>query len=352
MKEKLITLAVAAAIAAPMAVQAGTFTTANQDITLSGGLAGGYMNNTDSKGDAFTATDALVDLSSKAKTGGVGFDLGFGQLANATLANSAGTVATTANGGSNNFQYGYLTIMPSDNLSIQAGTLATNVGYEVVPSYANANILHGVVWNAEPAYYNGARATYWMGDSSVYAELSNQSTNNNGQAIGASTKMGSVDGSISYFNNEDMGSIVDIIASSKVGSTTVAANLDYHMLSNRVKNSAAYKGLSRDDNAFGLALYASMPMGANASLPVRIEYINDGTSGIYGFAATDTGGKYVSNNAYTITITPTYNFSDSTFVRAELAYISTDKKSGALMDDKGLPTDSNMTVGFQGGVMF
>jgi len=47
MKEKLISLAIAGVIAAPLAAQAGTLTTANQDITLSGGLAGGYVNNTD-----------------------------------------------------------------------------------------------------------------------------------------------------------------------------------------------------------------------------------------------------------------------------------------------------------------
>lgn len=344
MKEKLITLAVAAAIAAPMAVQAGTFTTANQDITLSGGLAGGYMNNTDTTKDAFTATDALVDLSSKAKTGGVGFDLGVGVLAGATLATSSGVLATAGNGSGTALQYGYLTIMPSDNLSIQAGTLATNVGYEVVPSYANANILHGMVWNDEPAYYNGARATYSMGDSSVYVEGSNLSAGDNGQAIGASTKMGSVDGSISYFNDENNGSIVDIIASSKVGSTNVAANIDYITKSNRLKVAGT------DDNAYGIALYASMPMGANASLPMRLEYINDGTSGLYGL--TPASGGNVSNTAITFTITPTYNFSDSTFVRAELAYVSTDKKTAAFVDDKGVATDSNLTVGFQGGIMF
>ena len=348
MKKNLISLVIAGAVAVPFAAQAGSLNVANQDITLSGGVAGGYVNNTDTTKDAFTATDALVDLSSEAKTGGMGFDVGVGVLAGANLSGNGSELNTAGSGSGTALQYGWLTIMPTDGLSIQAGTLATNVGYEVVPSYNNANILRGLVWNQQPAYYNGVRATYATGDMSVYAEASNDpynlGTTSNGQAIGASATMGAVNGSISYFNYEDNKSIVDIIASSKIGSVEVAANIDYQMWADRVKNLLPS---SADDNAYGIALYATMPMGANASLPVRVEYVSDGTSGLYGLGAVG-----ASNSAYTITITPTYNFSDSTFVRAELAYVGTDKKISAYKDDKGVANDSNLIVGFQGGLMF
>ena len=352
MNKKLITLAIAGAVATPFAAQAGSLTVANQDITLSGGVAGGYINNTDAAQSKITATDALVDLSSEAKTGGMGFDLGVGVLAGANLGSSSGVLNTATTGAGTTLQYGWLTIKPTDGLSLQAGTLATNVGYEVVPSYENANILHGLVWNDQPAYYNGIRATYDTGNMSIYVEGSNDpvnptnpafnTVNSNGQAIGASATMGAVNGSISYFNDEDNGSIVDIIASSKMGSMTFAANLDYITKADRLKVAGT------DDNAYGIALYATMPMGANASLPVRVEYVSDGTSGIYGL--TTTAGE--KNSAYTVTITPTYNFSKATFVRAELAYVGLDKKTAAYVDDKGVATDGNMTVGLQGGLMF
>jgi hypothetical protein len=366
MNKKLLALAIAGAVATPFAAQAGSLTVANQDITLSGGVAGGYVNNTDAAQSKITATDALVDLSSEAKAGGVGFDVGIGVLAGASLGDSQtsptgpvitgsgslNVLNTATTGAGTALQYGWLTIMPTDGLSLQAGTLATNVGYEVVPSYANANIVRGLVWSRQPAYYNGIRATYNTGNMSVYVEGSNDpynptnpagnTVNSNGQAIGASATMGAVNGSISYFNDEDNGSIVDVIASSKMGSMTFAANLDYITKADRLKVAGT------DDNAWGIALYASMPMGANASLPVRVEYVADGTSNIYGLATT-TGQK---NNAYTITITPTYNFSKATFVRAELAYIALDKKTNGYVDDKGIATDGNMTLGLQGGLMF
>jgi hypothetical protein len=362
MKKNLISLVIAGAVATPFAAQAGSLNVANQDITLSGGVAGGYVNNTDAAQSKITATDALVDLSSEAKAGGVGFDVGIGVLAGASLGDSQtsptgpvitgsgslNVLNTATTGAGTALQYGWLTIMPTDGLSLQAGTLATNVGYEVVPSYNNANILRGLVWNQQPAYYNGVRATYSTGDMSVYAEASNDpynlGTTSNGQAIGASAAMGAVNGSISYFNYEDNKSIVDIIASSKIGSVEVAANIDYQMWADRIKNAMPS---SADDNAYGIALYATMPMGANASLPVRVEYVSDGTSGLYGLGAVG-----ASNSAYTVTITPTYNFSDSTFVRAELAYVGTDKKINAYKDDKGVANDSNLIVGFQGGLMF
>ena len=111
---------------------------------------------------------------------------------------------------------------------------------------------------------------------SVYVEGSKQTGNSNGQAIGASATMGSVNGSIRYFNDEDNRSIVDIVASSKVGSMTLAANIDYQTLAKSKKVAGT------DDSAYGIALYATLPMGDMAELPMRLEYVNDGTSNIYG----------------------------------------------------------------------
>jgi hypothetical protein len=337
MNKKLISIAIAAAVAAPLAAQAGTITVPNMDITMSGGITGDYIYQTDTKMDQYVVNDALLDFASDAKAGGVGFKLGVGSLGE----NSLMTPLTVIGGaGSVDVKYGWVTVMPTEGLKVDAGLLATNVGYEVSPSYADDNILRGLIWGGQPTYYTGARATFSMGGMSVYVEGSKQTANSNGQAIGASATMGSVNGSISYFNDEDNKSIVDIIASSKVGSMTLGANIDYQTLAK------SKKVAGMDDSAYGIALYATLPMGDMASLPIRLEYVNDGTSNIYGLSP----GATVSKSAMSFTISPTYNFTDATFVRAELAYVNTDKKS-LLTDDKGL-TDSNLNVGFQGGVRF
>lgn len=320
---------------------------AHQDITLSGGLSGAYFYNSDTTRDAFTVSDALIDLSSAAKPGGMGFDVGVGTLNGNSLATSGAALAT--GGGNAIVQYGWVSILPMDGLKVDAGRLATNLGYEVVPSYNDANILRGLVWNAEPAYYNGARVTYSVNGMSFYAVANKNalSAGGPGSAIGANGSFGSVNLALNYFNVAEAvsgpGSIVDIIASSKVGTISLAANVDYLLKSDRFKKATS----GTDDNAYGIALHASMPMGDKASLPVRLEYVNDGTSGLYGL-----GSAGNSNTAITFTVTPTYNFSDSTFVRAELALVSTDKKTAAYQDDKGVNTDSNLIVGFQGGILF
>ena len=351
MNKKLITLAIAGAVATPFAAQAGSLNVANQDITMSGGLTGAYLYQTDTKKDAFVVQDALLDFASEAKAGGMGFDLGVGTLAGNSLLSPMNVIG---NGGNVGVQYGYVTVMPTDSIKVDAGILATNIGYEVVPSYGNASILHGFVWNGEPAYYTGARATYSTGNMSVYAEANKNasSAGTPGSGIGASGSFGGANVALNFMSFAEAqtgpGSIVDIIASTKAGNVTLAANIDYLAKSDRAKKAAA-AGI--DDNAFGVALYASMPMGDKAELPIRLEYINDGTSNLYGLNPGGAPAGIVSKTAYTFTISPTYNFTNATFVRAELAYVSTDKKT-LYVDDKGALTDTNMTVGFQGGVRF
>jgi Putative beta-barrel porin-2, OmpL-like. bbp2 len=358
MKKKLISLAIAGAVATPFAAQAGSLKVANQDITLSGGITGAYLYNSDVKRDNYVVDDALLDLSTAAKAGGMGFDLGIGTLGGNNLASSGSPLNVIGNGANVGVQYGWVSLMPVDGLKVDAGLLATNVGYEVFPSYGNDNILRGLVWNNQPAYYTGARVTYSMDSFSVYAEGNKDNFALNpfydkptgtGSAIGASATMGPVNGSLSLFSVANEKSIVDIIVSGKAGPVKLAANIDYQTKSKAFKNwetNNVNGGVATDDNAYGVALYASMPLGDKVALPLRVEYVNDGTSGLYGL-----GGLGASNTALTFTITPTYNFSDSTFVRGELAYVSTDKKT-AYVDDKGALTDSNLIVGAQAGVRF
>lgn len=371
MKKKLISLAIAGAITMPFAAQAGTLTVANQDITLSGGITGGYLNDTDTKKDTYTVTDALLDLSTAAKPGGVGFELGVGSLDENSLAPGSLYTGTNNRPGPANsvtpgfgLQYGWVSVAPMDGLKIDAGKLATNLGSEVSPSYANDNILRGLLWNAQPTYYTGARATYTMGNFSFYGEvnrdaaIAGRSTNfvntppvqtnpegNAGGAVGASGTFGAVNAAINYLTISNVGDMVNLVASGNAGPVKVGANFDY------IGKANAYKVTGMDDSAYGLALYASMNVTDKIAIPVRFEYVDDGTSGIYGLT-TFANGSPAKNSAETITITPTYNFTKSTFARAELAYVTLDKKGGGYVDDKGAATDSNLILGLQAGVRF
>lgn len=344
-KTRLSQILTGGALAAGMAAlataaEAGSISLAGQDITLGGGTTGGYFYATDTgskKQDTIVVSDFITELSSEAKPGGVGFTAGLGVLTEPSVYNDelGGT-------GSYMFQYGWLSLKPVDNLEIDAGQLATNVGYEVAPTYANSNINLGLVWYGQPIYYPGIRATYSMGDMSVYAEV-NKNTSygaKTGAAIGASGKIGGVDALFSYFTNAGKVSIADFILSKTVGGVDLAVNADYQMKAEAVKTAGT------DDAAYGIAFYATVPVMDKVTLPLRVEYVDDGTSGLYGL-----GGAGASNSAISFTVTPTYHFTDNTFVRAELAYVSTDKK-GVFFDDKGNPTDSNTSVAVQTGYLF
>jgi hypothetical protein len=348
MKKRLITLAIAGAVATPFAVQAGSLTVPNQDITLSGGITGAYRNQTDTKKDAFVVDDALLDFATEAKTGGMGFDLGIGALAgNSLYANSQ--LTSIGNGGSVAVQYGWVSVMPIDGLKIDAGKLATNVGYELVPSYLNAQELHGLVWNDQPAYYTGARATYSTGDMSFYAEANKNAFptagGGPGSGFGASATMGPVFGAVNVVSAVNEVYIVDFIASGKAGNIDLAANIDYIGKSKALKNATP----NTDDNATGIALYASFPVTENDTIPIRLEYVNDGTSNLYGLTNPASGTS--SKSAYTFSISPTHHFTKATYVRGTIAYVTTENKS-LYTDDKGAFTDTSLTAGVQAGVLF
>lgn len=327
---KSILAASIAALTSPAAF-AGTITT-SADINLNGGMTAGYFNtsNTGSNvSDDYKVSDFMVELSGDAAKG-VGFVGAFGTMA----------AVTVGDGGVDNspydygFQYGWLTVAPADGLSIQAGMLATNVGYEVAPSYDNANIAIAALWGGQPVYYPGVRVNYDLGDLGFYVEANNDSlgTATKAWAAGVSGTADVLDYSVSYYNYNGYKDLIDVIVSADLGGLPVAANIDYHMLENAPAAGA-------DDTAYGLALYVSPTMG-EFSVPVRVEYLSDGTSGIY----------YGVDTAYTLTVTPTYHYTENTFVRAEVSYVSSD--NAVFADKDGLPEDTKTSFAVQAGYTF
>ncbi|MEW5754673.1 MAG: outer membrane beta-barrel protein [Pseudomonadota bacterium] len=306
---------------------------------LSGGIAAGYYKTTNTGSDDtdnFQVSDVLLQFSRAASSQGVGYTLGFGSLAAISVLDGGVNNSTTyADFG---VQYGWVSVVPVDGLTIDAGKLATNVGYEVTPSLTNPHMTLAALWNGQPAYYPGLRVSYAIGDVTVFGEVSDDTVTVNGTTATAANSIGvkgsaaGIDYVASYYNYSGAKNIVDVIASTKLGEIPVAINLDYHMLDDAAKVSG------NDDNAYGVALYAKPSFGA-VSVPVRVEYMNDGTSGIYGV---DTG--------YTLTVTPTYTFPDNSFVRAEVSYVTTDNE--IFSDKNGAPEDTKTSFGVQAGVLF
>ena len=340
MKMKMVTGLVCCALYLPFA-QAGSLTVANSDLTLSGGMTAGlvYSDNTGGTNNTDDAvTDFLLEISSPADKG-VGFIAGYGALAQYTVFSSIPANKSTSTTGMTpiGLQYGWLTVQPNDKVTVDAGMLATKIGYEVAPTYANPHVLIAGLWTAQPVYYPGVRASFAVGgDSSVFVEANEDTSTGatSGYVVGGSTTVGSASLSLAYYNANKARDIVDIIVTGEIGGIPVAANIDFHKLDSNV----AVAG--NDDTAKGVGLYASPSFGS-ITVPVRVEYFKDGTSGIYN------GGM---KSGYSVTITPTYNFTPNTFVRAELATVKSDNK--VFTDELGVAQDTKNSAILQAGFRF
>lgn len=339
MKMKMVAGLVSCAFYLPLA-QAGSLTVANSDLTLSGGVSAAllYSDNTGGSNNSDAAvTDFLLELSAPADKG-LGFVAAYGVLQQASVfsnvpADKATNTTAAANMG---LQYGWVSVKPSDAITVDAGKLATKIGYEVANTYVNPHILLGGVWYAQPVYYPGVRASFAVGEGSVFVEANEDTATGatTGYVVGGSTAIGPVNVALAYYDANKARDIVDVIVSGEIAGIPVAANLDFHTIDSEV----AVPG--NDDSAMGIALYAAPSFGS-IKVPVRIEYFDDGSSGIYN------GGL---KSGYSLTVTPTYHFTDNTFVRAELAMVNSDNK--VFSDEEGVTQDSKSSAALQAGFLF
>ena len=277
-------------------------------VDVHGGFSAGYKY-ADSSAEGFEVTNFLIEISKEAKVGDIGFVGAFGYLP------SNGAATSGALGGSNEefgLQYGYLTIKPMEGLTLDAGVLATNVGYEVANTYANPNITIARIWGGQPVYYGGARLTYALSQGiEVFGEVNDDATDG-AWSVGSKGSLGIADYVISYYDKNASADtdIVDVILSTSASETLdLAVNFDYQ--------------IGENDNGYGVAFYV-IPKFGNISLPIRIESFDDGGSGAYG------------NSGWDLAITPTYNFK-SGYLRAEVFYYDYDNAedpTGAGYNDK------------------
>ncbi|HIC97433.1 MAG TPA: hypothetical protein EYP11_03425, partial [Aquificaceae bacterium] len=215
------------------------------------------------------------------------------------------------------------TLKPLSGVSVDAGILTTNIGFEIADTYSNPNVLFGSVWWAQPFRYPGARITYdVMEGISLYTEYNKEYGGDN-FAVGSLGSVGNISYAITYFDYNDTDTngtnknLIDLVLSTSLGPTTLGLNLDYQWLD--------------DDSAYGIALYF-IPTFGNLSVPIRLEYFNSGTSGIY-----------LDEEGYTATVTPTLRPSENTFIRLDVSFISTENDVFGSEDDK---TTASLELGF------
>lgn len=330
--------------------QAGQITALNSDITVSGAVSAGYFYSTNTGStnhDDFKVSNLLLGISSDAKDGGIGFSAGFGTVLLPTVYDG-GLVDNKAILSSKfGVIYGYLTYKPVANLTVDAGLLTTNIGYELATSFTNPNITYGAVWFAQPFIYPGARVTYQVGDIKFYAEASKDKGIVDGSpslpttgayAVGSLGSIYGFDYAVSYYDYTAYKNLIDVVVAKEVHpNLKLGLNFDYQWLDKTAKQTG------KDDNGYGVALYI-IPQFENISVPTRIEYVNDGSKG-------KESGIYSNvSKAYTITVTPTYKPTKNSYIRLEGSYVKAD--NDIFTDKSGNPKSSKTSAAVELGFLF
>ncbi|GAB6072719.1 hypothetical protein JCM14244_10960 [Venenivibrio stagnispumantis] len=385
--KKVVGLA-AAGLLAVSAANAGQITVANTDLTLFGGVSTGYnlQNNDhllnaydvdgklvrtpDFKKDSFSVNTFAVGLTKPAKNAGdIGVTAVFASfevptvIASSDVVNGKNTVGTqfVGHGDTTTFKpwLAYVTYMPVAGLSIDAGLLWQNFGEKPV-TILNPHINRGILFTAQPVVMTGARATYDAGIVKVYAgagKVDNQLMAPVYEALlpsyAKSYVEGGITGKINVMNypielglhayNESGGRDVYVAsAGTDFGIVSLGLDINYFHADDNLKY---VNGARFNESAWGTALCANVKPLANFQVPVRIEYVNNQDSLlVVPLAVSD------ARAAWSFTITPTYNPTKNTFIRAEFTYTKgTSTKEGAqdsyvfINSDGGLET--SRTVG-------
>jgi len=325
------------------AAYAGGFNV-SKDITVNGDLSAGayYVVNHGGMGaEAMEVTDfGLAFSAPAANTGDVGFKGVIGSRNGRTILDTSPD-GSFAWGDDIVLDFGYATYKPVDNVTLDIGWILTTVGNEASPSIFSANVNRGFMWNAQPSAYEGMRASYAMGDMTLSAEVNHNQKGVKGNpidiALAVSGKVNTINYSATYFDGKDTTNIIDVVLNTEVSGVGVGVNFDYFMLDNAATG--------QDDSANGIGLYVTPKFG-KISVPVRIEFVSDGSSGVYSVP----GGTVATDGAYSLTITPTMKLSDNTFVRAELSYVAADNK--VFLDKDKKATDTQTMLALQFGYTF
>lgn len=315
-------------------LSASELNTPFSDIELKGGVSAGVFHsqhrNSGAQNRAALA-DFLVELvSAEPQAYELGVKVGVGSLSSRTVLGELSNEFGDLNAG---LQYGWVTVKPTHALSIELGKLATNVGYEVRPSYANTTIALSGVWSAQPNFYTGARANYTLKENTAYVEVENYQRNRATHAwgVGWRGRTGEIDYGINYFNAPGDRRLYDFVLTIPADEVVFGLNLNY------VRTEPLSK--IQDDHGLGIALYVLSRVG-DIELPVRVESLRDGNSGIYGL-----------EHGWTLAVTPTLNMGKTGFTRAELTYVSAGDSPRDPLTLKEKPS-TNWTVAMQVGTQF
>jgi hypothetical protein len=250
---------------------------------------------------------------------------------------------------------GFLKIVPNANFSIEAGALPTLIGSEYAFTFENMNIERGLLWNQEPIVSKGVQLNFTKGPvaasfavtdgyySGTYTSLSGLITytfkNSDTLAFDGEGNIGTA--RVATFATpieQNNGDIFNLMYSHSMGPLTISPYIQYS------SSKFIPGGFSFAGDTWGGAILAKYNFTPQVSLAGRVEYItSSGLANLLGYG--------VNSNAWSITLTPTYQ-KGIFYVRGEASYVSVGGGTAGLMFG-ALGTSSQQTrILGEAGVIF
>ena len=227
-------------------------------------------------------------------------------------------------------------------LTITAGRILTNVGGEAPYTWQNVNIQRGLVWSAEPVFYDGVRVSTEINNFSVYAGVNDADSSDGKMALeaGAATSFQNIDAALNIF-------IPDKTDENNTRVYNLTLNLNYF---ERLPLTFYVDYLDQPTNGshvngWGAALLGAYKVDNNISICGRIEYVNnDGDGDAYSI------GK--GNSAWTLTVTPKYQLNKYLYIRGEASYVKLANDYYRKSDNTNDVTDNEFRLGVELGFVF
>jgi hypothetical protein len=251
----------------------------------------------------------------------------------------------------------YIKIAPTSSFSIEGGKLPTLIGDEYTFGFQNLNIQRGLLWNQEPAVSQGFQANYTMGPVALSAAFTDglysghlntisglaawTIDSSNTLAFAASIPTSKYyKGNPATFllqNNQD---IYNVIYTFTSGPLMLSPYIQYAHVPTLALNGTT------STNVWAGALLAKYTIDPNFSVAVRGEYIGEGGSAAS--ASADAVGYGIGSDAWSATITPTYQY-NVFFLRAEASYVHASSKVFGTATN---PSNSQFRLLAETGVVF
>ena len=289
----------------------------------------------------FVVTNLLFDLTLQNEKVPLSLNIGLGGTGTPSILDNPEDILPPFD-----IEYADFTYSPVKHFTLEFGLLAPSAGYEDTYTFNNKNITVGIIASQQPYNASGIRGNFSAGNFQIFSGFYRERLDSEEYCVGTlcpsssyefgiAGEMVGIEFTLYHYHINNLRNLTGIVVEKDLGSTYLALNADYWKWSKKISE-------KKSASSVGVAFYLSKKIGDNFELPVRLEYISQGKSGIY-IESEDVSAIFGA------TLTPTYNFSEKFYMRCEGAYVYAAK---GFLDNKGNIKNDKMEISFESGVRF